>query len=145
MTMVFYCVCFLVSSLFSQTAWTSEHTTSQNRATATMVDIFEFVLYLAENLPLLVALSLGAVFFVRKNLRIWTALAVPLALLVCVSGVVIQSHYGTDYGEHHNYDPSLPSVRVALETYIETGVGDANEIIESGTSRPCLFATADCF
>jgi len=51
---------------------------------------------------------------------------------------VVQSHYGQDYGSHHNYDPSLPSVRVALEDYIETGEGSADEIIESGKYKPAF-------
>jgi len=101
-----------------------------------MVDTFEIVLYLAENLPFLVALSLGAALVVKKSLRIWTIFAVPLFLAALVGGIVFQSHFGQDYGEHHNYDPSLPSVRDAIEAYVETGEGDANEIIESGKYKP---------
>ena len=50
--------------------------------------------------------------------------------------MIYGSHYGSDFGEHHNYDPSLPSVRVAAEEYINTGKGDINEILESGKYRP---------
>ena len=56
--------------------------------------------------------------------------------LVHVSSVIYGSHYGQDFGTHHNYDPSLPSVREAAEEYINTGKGDINEILESGKYKP---------
>ena len=98
-------------------------------------DIFELVLWYAEYTPQFFAASLALTCVVRSELRVWMALSVPLTLFVMVSGVIIGSHYGSDWGSHHNYDPSLPSVRIAAEEYIATGKGDINDILESGKYR----------
>jgi len=101
-------------------------------------DIFELVLWYAEYTPQFFAASLALTCVVRSELRVWMALSVPLTLFVMVSGVIIGSHYGSDWGSHHNYDPSLPSVRIAAEEYIATGKGDINDILESGKYRPAF-------
>lgn len=99
-------------------------------------DIFEITLLYCEYTPYFFIFSLFLACIVRNEYRILTALSVPLLLAVMITGVVVGSHFGTDYGAHHSYDPSLPSVRDAAEQYIETGEGDINDILESGKYRP---------
>jgi len=99
-------------------------------------DIFEIVLWYAEYTPHFFAISLALCFVVKKELQVWMALAAPITLAIMVTGVIIGSHVGSDFGSHHNYDPALPAVRIAVEDYIATGKGDINDILESGKYRP---------
>lgn len=100
-----------------------------------MLDIFEWVLFIAEHIGELVALNIGLLLVVRKDFRIVTACLLPVTLLTMAIGVTIRSHSGQDYGVH-KYDSSLPSLRVALEAYIVNGTGDLEAILESGLYQP---------
>ena len=100
------------------------------------MDYFEFLLFFAEFAPVIVALNIGLVFLVRRSLRLPCLLLIPGLVVWMIGGVLIGSHFGDDFSAGHSYDPSLPSLRVAVERYIETGEGDADEIIESGRYKP---------
>jgi cyclopropane fatty-acyl-phospholipid synthase-like methyltransferase len=100
-----------------------------------MLDIFEWVLFIAEHIGILVAVNVGMLLIVRKECRILTVCLLPATLLTMAIGVTIRSHAGDDYGVHR-YDSSLPSVRVALEGYIADGTGDLESILESGLYQP---------
>lgn len=99
------------------------------------MDIFDYVLFYAEFAPTLIAVTIGLLFLVRPNIRLYIVLLVPLVLLCAIITTITTSHVGDDYSKH-NYDLSLPSLRVALEDYIETGKGDAHSILESGKYKP---------
>ena len=99
------------------------------------MDIFEWVLFIAEYIAELVALNIGLLFIVRKELRVMTLCFLPVMLLTMAVGVTLRSHFGPDYGVH-KYDPSLPGLRVAVEAYIANGTGDLESILESGLHQP---------
>lgn len=100
------------------------------------MDVFEGVLFLSEWLKEIVAINIGIALIVRPSLRVPVLLAIPAFLTSTVGLLVYKSNNGAgDYGEH-NYDESLPSVRIAAEHYIATGEGDIHDILESGKYQP---------
>ena len=73
---------------------------------------------------------------VKRRWRLLSLLSLPLILLVLVIAITMGSY---EDAAAKGYDPSLPSLRQALETYIETGKGtNAVDIIESGKYAPTI-------
>lgn len=102
-----------------------------------LVDIFEFVLFLAENLKYMVAVNIVALFVVKPGVwKYLTILAIPVILASCVCGVIYGSWRTAELSGL--YDMNGPSLREALEAYIETGDGaeNAKEILEGGKYPP---------
>jgi cyclopropane fatty-acyl-phospholipid synthase-like methyltransferase len=100
---------------------------------APFIDVFEFVIFYSENLPYMVAINIGMLFFVKRSLIIPAILFLPMTLLVMIAGVYFGSFEDARY---KGYDMSLPSLRGALENYIETGEGNVIDILESGKYAP---------
>jgi cyclopropane fatty-acyl-phospholipid synthase-like methyltransferase len=97
------------------------------------IDAYEFVIAMVEYTPVFVAFNIIALFLVRKSLRICTVLALPIIWGLMIAGAYFGSH---EDAVLRGYDMSLPSVREALEAYIETGNGSVDDILESGKYRP---------
>merc|ERR1719356_1769060 len=104
-----------------------------------MIPIFGFVISLVEYLPEIVASLLVLAAIVQKRYRWWIILVPFFSFaLLCAFAVWESRQLALQQG----YDLSLPSVRQALETYIETGKGDMNEIIE-GEKYPPVFGKVE--
>lgn len=99
------------------------------------MDFFDFLLWFSENIAYLIAGNLVLYAIVSPQFKKWVAFLLPLTVVLMVGGVVLGSHYGSDYGTHQ-YDPALPSIRAAVEDYVTDGKGDINQIIESGKYQP---------
>ena len=97
------------------------------------IDIFEIVLFMVEFTPYLIAVNVVLVMLVQPKYRVPTALALPLTWGLMILGVFTASW---EDAERRGYDMSLPSVREALEDYIETGKGDVTDILESNKFAP---------
>lgn len=97
------------------------------------VDIFEAVLFMVEYTPVLVAFNIVLVFLVKSQYKVLTALALPITWLLMIYGVFSASW---EDAARRGYDPALPSVRNAVEAYIETGNGSLQDILESGKYAP---------
>jgi cyclopropane fatty-acyl-phospholipid synthase-like methyltransferase len=90
-------------------------------------DFFEQVIWLAENIQYLVAFSIGLA-FVTKNQYFWPVMFSPfIALAFMIAGVWLGSY---EDARAKGFDMSLPSVREALENYIETGEGGDTAVID---------------
>jgi len=96
-------------------------------------DIFEVVLFMVEYMPVLIASNVVLFMVVKPSLRIPALLVLPVSWGLMIAGVFSASW---EDAKRRGYDMSLPSVREAIEDYIETGKGDVNDIIESGKYRP---------
>jgi len=104
-----------------------------------LIDIFEFVLWLAENLKYLIAANIVAVYLVKPGFfKYLTIVAIPLTLVICTSGVIYGSWRAAELSG--KYDMNGPTLREALESYIETGEHDgftkAVDILEAGKYAP---------
>lgn len=97
------------------------------------IDCFEVVLFLVEYVHVIFALIVISLFVVKKSYRVLTICALPLLILGIVGALVLGSY---EDAKLKGYDLTLPSLREALENYIETGEGDAHTIIESGKYAP---------
>jgi cyclopropane fatty-acyl-phospholipid synthase-like methyltransferase len=96
-------------------------------------DCFEVVLFLVERLPMLVAANIIAFMMVKKSLRIPVLLFIPGLITTLVLAVGLGSY---EDARLKGFDMSLPSLRQALEDYIETGNGGVIDILESGKHHP---------
>jgi cyclopropane fatty-acyl-phospholipid synthase-like methyltransferase len=101
--------------------------------------IFEMVIFIAERFPHMLASIIVLLCVVRKPLRKFVVI-VPLGVFVCLLGLVMWE--STELAKAEGYDMSLPSMRVALDDYIDTGKGDMNEIIE-GKKYPPIFGPTE--
>jgi cyclopropane fatty-acyl-phospholipid synthase-like methyltransferase len=95
--------------------------------------VFEVVIFIAERIHYVVAAAALLFFSVHKKLRLWIILA-PILIFVFLIGVVVWD--SNRLAEVEGYDMTLPSMRDALDTYIEKGEGDMNFIIEGGKHPP---------
>jgi len=100
-----------------------------------MFPIFQIVIFVAESLPYIVCVVAGLLLIVRPPLRKFVFVTPPLILVGLCSFVLYESH---DIAKQDGYDMSKPSLREALETYIETGDGDLHTILE-GKIYPPVF------
>jgi len=101
--------------------------------------VFETVIFLTERMPVIIAVLAVLLVMVKKPWRIVIILALPLFLAWAGTTVYLQSAWAA---EAEGYDMSQPSLREALETYIDTGNGDLTEIIE-GKRHPPIFGKAE--
>jgi cyclopropane fatty-acyl-phospholipid synthase-like methyltransferase len=97
------------------------------------IDCFEFVLFLVEYLPVLVAVIVISCFLVKRKYILLPICFVPVMILVIVAALILG---GYEDAKAKGYDMSLPNLREALEIYIEDGTGDVNDILESGKYAP---------
>ena len=82
------------------------------------LDMYEWLLALLEYTPHLLALSIVAFFLVKKSYRWYIAAILPITYLGIIGGAWAGSH---EDARRRGYNMSMPSVRGALEQYIETG------------------------
>ena len=85
--------------------------------------------------PYIVALSIVGFFTTKKSFRLIPAMFLPGVIGILIVGIVLGSY---EDAKIKGFDMSKPSLRDALESYIETGEGDAVKIIESGEFAPTL-------
>lgn len=108
------------------------------------IDCFEFVLFMVEWMPFFFALvvvllvmtfiPLGDGKVLHPGMRKWAVLSLPTIWIILISAVALGSH---EDAAARNYDMSMPSMRQALEVYIETGEGPSlHEILESNQYAP---------
>jgi len=101
----------------------------------TTLPIFEIVIFIAERFPHVAAAVFVGIMVVKPAYRKWVILLPVFAFFCCVGLVAYESN---SLAKQMGYDMSLPTMRQALEAYIETGEGDMNEIIE-GNKYPPVF------
>jgi len=104
-----------------------------------LLPIFEKVIFISEWAPELFAVFIVLACAVRKSLRIWVILTIP-AITVFLCGLVIWE--SNAMAKEQGYDMSQPTLREALEDYINTGKGDLTEIIE-GKKHPPVFGPVE--
>lgn len=104
-----------------------------------LLPIFELVIFVPERAP--VAVACIAVLFctVRKPYRPWV-LVLPLLAFFSIVGFVIYESQANAKAD--GYDMSQPTIREALEEYIDSGKGDLMEIIE-GKKYPPVFGKVE--
>ena len=96
-------------------------------------DFYEVLLFVLEYTPYLLALNVIALFMVKKSCRVIVGLALPLTYVLMISGAVLGSW---EDAARRGYDPKMPSVRVALEQYIESG--DCANLLPGTASEHCV-------
>lgn len=93
-----------------------------------MFDFYEIVIFIVEWLPWLVAMNIVLVCIASSTFRKYCIFALPgvlgLFTILCTGGSYIDA-YGL------GYDLGQPSLRMALETYVEVGKGPAGEGLDS--------------
>jgi cyclopropane fatty-acyl-phospholipid synthase-like methyltransferase len=97
------------------------------------IDCFEFVLFMVEYTNYIIAFNVVALMFVKRKLIIPTILFLPLVWGILIGAVILGSY---EEAKLKGYNPELPSMREALELYIEDNQGDLNDILESGKYAP---------
>lgn len=102
-------------------------------ADGSIFPVFQVVMTIAAYAPYWVAGAVILVCIVRPSIRPWVILAPILVFFSLIGVVMYESH---SFAAEEGYDMSLPTMREALETYIETGDGDMNNIIEGGKYPP---------
>jgi len=111
----------------------------QNMVVQMQVPMFEVVIFVSERIPYIVAVTIIVAGLVRKSLRPWVLVSPPLALLGAGVWVIWESR---ELAKAEGADMTLPSVREALEMYIQDGKGDLHEILE-GNKYPRIFSTTE--
>eukprot|EP00924_Labyrinthula_sp_SR-Ha-C_P004419 snap_masked-scaffold_89-processed-gene-0.31-mRNA-1 protein AED:0.16 eAED:0.16 QI:0/-1/0/1/-1/1/1/0/435 len=104
------------------------------------VDIFEILLFVVEHLPTLIAINVIALPLTKPAARPFVCCLIPLFLTVAIIGTSIESYSSA---LNAGYDLSQPSLRSALEVYIETEKGPNGESLDSilnGGIYPPVFA-----
>lgn len=100
-----------------------------------LLPIFELVVFISEWAPVVVACFIVLVGMVRKPLRI-PVLCAPVLVFAFLIGLVLFE--SQRLAREEGFDLSQPTVREALENYIESGEGDPVEIVE-GKRYPPIF------
>jgi len=93
------------------------------------IDCFEFVLFMVEYTNYIIAANVIALMFVKRKMIIPTLLALPLVWAVLIAATYLGSY---ETAQLEGYDLELPSMREALELYIEDNQGDLNDILNGG-------------
>jgi len=104
-----------------------------------VLPIFEIVMAIAGYAPYIVAVMAVLVVAVRKSLRMYVILGPPLALFLATCWVY---HESNAFAKAQGYDMTLPTLRDALDEYIQTGKGDMMDILEGGKHAP-VFGNAE--
>jgi len=101
--------------------------------------IFEMVIFIAERMPHLVAAVVVLFCVVHKRLRVWVVVSPALVFAGLCGFVFFESN---QLAKEEGYDMSGPTLREALEDYIETGKGDLINILE-GKKYPPVFGKVE--
>mmetsp|Transcript_50970 Transcript_50970/g.165015 ORF Transcript_50970/g.165015 Transcript_50970/m.165015 type:complete len:441 (+) Transcript_50970:81-1403(+) len=104
-----------------------------------MLPIFELVMFIAERMPHMVASVAVLVCIVRKPYRLWVVL-MPLMVFAGLCGLVF--YESNKLAAEEGYDMSQPTMREALENYINNGEGDMVQILE-GKKYPPVFGKVE--
>jgi cyclopropane fatty-acyl-phospholipid synthase-like methyltransferase len=97
------------------------------------VDFYEFVLFFVERFPYFIAGNIILLMVVKKSMRIPVLCVIPGTFIALISAIALGSY---EDARLNGYDLSKPSMREALESYIETGQGDLTDILESNKYHP---------
>jgi len=95
--------------------------------------IFEMVIFIAERMPHLVAAVVVLFCVVHKRLRVWVVVSPALVFAGLCGFVFFESN---QLAKEEGYDMSGPTLRGALENYINDGTGDLMPILEGGKYPP---------
>eukprot|EP00933_Yihiella_yeosuensis_P007160 TRINITY_DN112081_c0_g1_i1.p1 TRINITY_DN112081_c0_g1~~TRINITY_DN112081_c0_g1_i1.p1 ORF type:complete len:448 (-),score=69.34 TRINITY_DN112081_c0_g1_i1:170-1513(-) len=95
--------------------------------------MFELVMFFAAYTPYIVAGAIVLATIVRKPLRIWVIVSPVLIFLGLVTHAYFES---VQIATAEGYDMSHPTLREALEDYVNTGKGDMMQILEGGKNPP---------
>ena len=101
------------------------------------LDIFELVLFLVEYAPYVVSVLAALWFLIPSHASRRRALVIgilPLSVVVMIVSTFLFS-WGDAYAKGYKVF-ELPSLRAKLETYIEDGVDNLHEILETDTYAP---------
>jgi len=98
-----------------------------------LLPIYEYVIFIAERMPQMVALEVVLIFAVKQPLRKWVLL---LPLLTFGSLIFLVLNESRWLAREEGYDMNQPSLREALEDYIDTGKGDIQDILENKKHPP---------
>jgi len=104
-----------------------------------LLPIFELVIFIAEYMPHMIACVAVLVCVVRKSLRVWVVLT-PLLTFAGLACLVFWE--SNKLAREEGYDMSQPTLREALELYIDTGKGDLMDILE-GKKYPPVFGKVE--
>lgn len=97
------------------------------------IDFYEIILFLIEWIPYVIAINLIVIGVIRPKLRWIPICFVPFTIIILTTATVLGSY---EDARLKGYDMAQPSLRQALETYIEDGEGDLHHILESDTHAP---------
>jgi len=97
------------------------------------VDCFEFVLFMVEYTNYIIAFNVIALMFVKRKMIIPTLLFIPLLWGLLIAATILGSY---EDAQIKGYDPELPSMREALELYIEENQGNLENILEGNKYAP---------
>merc|ERR1719387_1699818 len=95
--------------------------------------IFEIVIFISEKFPQMLAVFAIALCAVNKKSR-WLVIISPIVAFACIAGLVL--YESTALAKAEGYDMSGPTLREALEDYINDGTGDLMQILEGGKYPP---------
>jgi cyclopropane fatty-acyl-phospholipid synthase-like methyltransferase len=95
--------------------------------------IFETVIFISEKFPHMLAVIVIALFAVNKKLR-WAVILAPIITLAFLGGLAFFE--SNSLAKAQGFDMSGPTLREALETYINDGTGDMMQILEGGKYPP---------
>jgi cyclopropane fatty-acyl-phospholipid synthase-like methyltransferase len=98
-----------------------------------ILPIFEFVIFISERAPIVVAVFIVLASMVRKSLRYYVALAPVVTFLGLCALVLWESN---KMAAEQGFDMSKPTLREALEDYINHDKGDLIDILEGGVYAP---------
>eukprot|EP00977_Amphora_coffeiformis_P012317 scaffold3043_cov180-Amphora_coffeaeformis.AAC.9 len=101
------------------------------------LDIFELVLFLVEYAPYVVSVLAALWFLIPSNESRRRALIIgilPVSVVVMIVSTFVFS-WGDAYAKGYKIF-ELPSLRAKLETYIESGVDNLHDILETDTYAP---------
>jgi len=95
--------------------------------------IFETVIFISEKFPHMLAVIVIALFTVNKKLR-WAVILAPIVTLAFLGGLAFFE--SNSLAKAQGFDMSGPTLREALESYINDGTGDMMQILEGGKYPP---------
>jgi len=104
-----------------------------------ILPIFELVIFIAERMPHMVAAVAILTPLVKPRFRLWVILFCPLTFAGLCTLVFWESH---KLAKAEGYDMTAPTLREALEEYIDTGKGDMIDILE-GKKYPPVFGKVE--
>jgi len=97
------------------------------------IPIFEMVIFISEKFPQLLAVFAVALCAVNKKMR-WMVIISPIIIFAFLAGLVLFESNALAKAE--GYDMSGPTLREALENYINDGTGDLMQVLEGGKYPP---------